>query len=105
MISPVKVWRNQSYIAKHIGKRGKIISFTIIRVGPTGFESQIPYPVGVIEFSSHERMVGQIVDWNQEDLHMGCEVEAVLRRVREVHEESVIPYGIKFRPIKSASRS
>lgn len=99
MISPVKVWRNQGIVAKHLGKKGTIVSFTIIRLGPTGFEAQIPYPVAVVQFENGERMVGQLVDWKKEDLREGKVVEAVLRRVNEPDREGVIPYGIKFRPL------
>lgn len=101
MISPVKVWRNQGVITKYLGRRGKIVSSTIIRVGPSGFETQIPYPVVVVEFDSGEKMTGQLVDWQEGDVRLGSRVEAVLRRVREPHPEGVIPYGIKFRPVRS----
>ena len=100
MISPVKVWRNQAVLAKHLGKKGKVVSFTIIRVGPSGFENQIPYPVAVVAFSDSERIVGQIVDYDEDELKIGLPVEVVLRRVREPHREGVIPYGIKFRPFR-----
>ncbi len=99
MISPVKVWRNQAQVAASLGKRGKIISFTVIRTGPSGFESQIPYPIIVVQLPNSQRMVGQLVDWNESDLCIGCPVEAILRRVREPHKEGVIAYGIKFRPV------
>ena len=99
MISPVKVWRNQGSIAKTLGKRGKIVSYTMIRVGPKGFESQIPYPVVLVEFNKGDRITGQLVDWEEKDLKIGKEVEAILRRIREPDPEGVIPYGIKFRPI------
>ena len=99
MISPVKIWRNQSVITNLLGKKGKIVSFTIIRTGPTGFEAQIPYPIVVVMLENNERMVGQLVDWKEEDLVIGKTVEAVLRRVREPDKEGVIPYGIKFRPL------
>ena len=99
MISPVKVWRNQSFVTNLLGKRGTIISYTVIRIGPSGFESQIPYPVAVIELENKERMVGQIVDCPKEKLKNGLQVEAILRRVREPDREGVIPYGIKFKPL------
>lgn len=99
MISPVKVWRNRTILAGHLGKQGKIVSYTIIRVGPSGFENQIPYPVAVVAFADGEMMVGQIVDSKEEALHLGMKVEVVLRRVHELDEEGIIRYGIKFRPI------
>lgn len=101
MISPVKVWRNQKYITENLGKQGKIVSFTIIRVGPKGFENQIPYPIVIVEMADGERLVGQLVDWQASDLKIGKKVEAVVRRIHQSGDpEGVIPYGIKFRVIK-----
>jgi uncharacterized OB-fold protein len=99
MISPVKIWRNQAHIVNMIGKKGTIVSFTIIRVSPRGFEGQVPFPIVLVEFSKGTRAVGQLVDYDEGDLTIGRNVEAILRRVREPDPEGVIPYGIKFRPI------
>ncbi len=83
-----------------LGKKGVIRSYTIIRAGPQGFEAQIPYPVVVVEYEDGQRQVGQLVDWESQDLAMGKHVEAIIRRVMEPDPEGVIPYGIKFRPIR-----
>lgn len=101
MISPVKVWRNQSFITRLLGKQGKVLSYTVIRVGPSGFEQQIPYPVLLVELENGERIAGQLVDHIGVELRIGMKVETVLRRVREPDREGVIPYGIKFRSISS----
>jgi uncharacterized OB-fold protein len=43
-------------------------------------------------------MIGQLVDWNKEDLEAGRKVVAVLRKITPENTESVIPYAIKFKP-------
>lgn len=98
MISPVKIWRNQQFIRKYLGQTGRIVSYTIIRIAPVGFEQQVPYPLVLVQLGK-ERKMGQLVDWHEKHLKIGQKVEAVLRRVREPDAEGVIPYGIKFRPI------
>jgi len=99
MISPVKIWRRQKEIREILGKKGKILTWTKIHVAAADFKSQVPYPVVLVEFSDGKKALGQLVDSESQDLKMGKKVVAILRRIREVDEEGVIPYGIKFKPI------
>lgn len=99
MISPVKIWRNQKKIQKLLTLRGKIISYTRVHVPPSGFIEQAPYVIVIVEFGNGKRYTAQLVDWEEKNLQIGQEVVSVLRRTRDPGEESVIPYGIKFRPI------
>lgn len=96
--SPVKIWRNQVNIRKALGKVGTIESFTIIRVPPAEFENQAPYPVVLVNFGS-EKMVGQLVDYEKEQLKVGQKVQAVLRKIKNPSVEGIIPYGVKFKPV------
>ena len=97
--SPVKIWRKQKEITSLLGRRGKIISYTVIRVPPLSFERQAPYPVVLVSFNDKEKRVGQLVDFDEKDLKIGREVEAVYRRIKEPDEEGVITYGVKFKPV------
>ncbi len=96
--SPVKIWRTQKKISQHLGKKGVIVSFTLIRVPPLGFENQAPYPVVLVDLGK-EKLIGQLVDWQWSDLRLGRQVEVVLRRVKSASQEAVIPYGFKFKPL------
>lgn len=98
-ISPVKIWRHQKEIASFLGKEGKIISWTLIRVPPAGFEREAPYPVVLVELEKGARKIGQLVDWQDKDLMTGRKVRAVYRRAKQPDPEGIIPYGIKFKPI------
>lgn len=82
-----------------LGQVGEIASVTVIRVPPAGFEHQAPYPVVTVRFSGGKQEVGQLVDWQAEDLVIGRKVRAVIRRIREPGNEGIIPYGIKYRPV------
>ena len=81
-----------------MGKEGKIISWTQVRVPPFGYERQAPYPVVLVELKKGRKMIGQLVDWQTEDLKIGQKVKVVYRRLRQPDPEGVIPYGIKFKP-------
>jgi uncharacterized OB-fold protein len=97
--SPVKLWRRQGDTSALIGKRGRILHWTIIRVPATSFIDQAPYPVVIVKMQNGENMVGQLVDWQEKDLIVGKEVIAVLRRLRTEGKEDVIYYNIKFKPL------
>src|SRR5437588_75901 len=96
--TPVKLWRRQKNTASLIGKKGKIVQWTIIRVPSKSFASQAPYPVVIVAMETGENMMGQLVDYEKKDIQNGREVVMVLRRHVTEDKESVIPYIIKFKP-------
>jgi len=98
MNSPVKIWRNQKHIAHMLGREGTIVSWTIIRLPPSGFSNLAPYPVVIVDLSD-SRITAQLVDWSEEDLTEGRRVKIVVRRISEPTTEGIIPYGIKVKPI------
>jgi len=97
--SPVKLWRRQKNVSSLIGKKGKILQWTIIRIPAKSFVDQAPYPVVIVKVQNGENMIGQLVDWQKEDLRVGREVACVLRRLSTEEKEAVIYYNIKFKPL------
>lgn len=105
MISPVKLWRNQKKTAELVGKTGRVISYTLIRVPPADFSDQAPYPVVIVQLDGGlsdgrqgVRITAQMVDWEEQQLEIGARVITVVRRVVKPNAEGVIPYGIKVKP-------
>jgi len=99
MISPVKIWRRQKEKRLILGKIGKIISWTKIYVAPKDFKNYSPYVVVLVELADKKRYVGQLVDYDEKNLKIGQRVISVLRKTRNVGQEEVIAYGVKFKPI------
>lgn len=99
MLSPVKIWRNQKYVARTIGKTGKIVSWTVVRVPPANFSYQAPYPVALVELDGGGRISAQVVDYADEQLKIGQKVLTIVRRTIQSDTEAVIPYGLKVKPI------
>ncbi len=97
MNSPVKIWRNQKHIASLLGKEGKIVSWTMVRVPPAGFSSFAPYPVAVVALDGNRKITAQVVDYGT--VKIGMNVKVVLRRITEPSTEGIIPYGIKVKPL------
>ena len=99
MISPVKIWRRQKEIRSLLGKKGKILTWTIIYMAGAEFKKFAPYPVAIIKLENGEKLTAPIVDYEKEDLRIGKKVRVVLRKVRESGAEDVLVYGIKIKPI------
>src|SRR3990167_5910200 len=98
MISPVKIWRRQKEIKQNLGKKGKILTWTIIYVAGSEFKTYAPYPVAVVKLESGKRITTQLVDYRKEDLKIGQRVIVILRKVREGTNEDVLVYGLKVKP-------
>lgn len=98
-ITPVKLWRRQDKTSSDIGVRGKILLWTMIRVPSKYFMSQAPYPVIIVQLENGKKMTGQLVDWDAENLEIGQDVIAVLRKNISDDKEGVIPYVVKFCPV------
>lgn len=99
IITPVKQWRRQKNVSKLIGQEGTILSFTLIRVAAKGFGKESPYPVVIVKMENGKKLIGQLVDWEEENLKKGQRVRAVLRKLTPDHTENIIAYAIKFTPL------
>jgi uncharacterized OB-fold protein len=102
--SPVKIWRNQKYIAGMLGHEGTIVSWTVIRVPPGGFSNLAPYLVVIVDLVGGGRIMAQLVDppageANWTENLVGMRVKVVVRRISEPSTEGIIPYGIKVKPV------
>lgn len=87
-----------------LGREGTIVSWTVVRVPPSGFSNLAPYPVAIVEFSDGKRISAQLVDCEEKDLSFGKRVRVVVRRICEPTTEGIIPYGIKVKPCLPAGR-
>ena len=93
--------RRKGKVKEHIftGK-GKVYSFTTVRVAPEEFEHYAPYVVAIVELEEGARVVSQIVDCKPEDVKIGMPVEMCFRKIREEGGTSgLVLYGFKFRPL------
>ena len=78
--------------------KGKIYSYTVIRVPPEGFHLYTPYVIAVIELEEGAKMLSQVVDCNPEDVKIGMPVKACFRKIRSENDSGLILYGFKFTP-------
>ncbi len=78
---------------------GEVVTWTVIKNAPIGFEKYTPYVVGLIELGDGVRLMSQIVDVAPEDVTTGMKVEACFRKVKEDGKTGILQYGYKFRPV------
>ena len=80
--------------------KGKVFTYTIIRVPPEGFDLYAPYVIAIIELDEGVKITGQIVDCQFEDVKIGMKVESTFRKIKSEHGSGLVLYGTKFKPLK-----
>jgi uncharacterized OB-fold protein len=61
-----------------VGDNGKLLTYTTVQYGPTGFEDEAPYTLGVAEFPSGVKVFGRIdKDLPESDISPGMSVKPV----------------------------
>lgn len=82
-----------------IKPRGKarLLTYTVIYNLPWGFDQRFLI-IGVAEFGSGVKAMGQIKAESVDELRMGMDVKVSWEPVREQYGESV--YGFKFEPVE-----
>lgn len=98
MSSPVTIWRQHKKLNAYLNKVGRLVVWTKIFVAPQGFEHQVPYFVGIVDFGN-EKLPLQIVDCDEKSLPAGRQVKIVIRKIGKVKPDDVIEYGLKVKPV------
>jgi len=80
-----------------LSRRGKIVSYAEVHVGPEGLEDQVPYVLAIVELDDGPRLTTQVVDCKPEEIKIGDVVELTFRRIGSDNEDGVIYYGFKFK--------
>ncbi|MCE4619128.1 MAG: Zn-ribbon domain-containing OB-fold protein [Desulfurococcales archaeon] len=84
-------------------RRGILESYTVVQSIPGDTRFQAPIIVGLVRLENGVRLVAELTDVQPEELKLGLEVEATMRRIREDGDNGTIMYGLKFRPILGKS--
>jgi uncharacterized OB-fold protein len=79
-------------------RSGKIVTYSLIHSAPDGFETNVPYPVALIELDDGTKITSQLTDCDGSEITVGMPVEMAVRRIREESPSGIIVYGYKFRP-------
>ena len=77
---------------------GKVVTYTIIRVGPSDFVEEVPYGLGIVEVDGGVRLMAQLVDVPLEEIKTGMPVRLEFRKIYEEGKAGIICYGHKAAP-------
>jgi uncharacterized protein len=81
-----------------LAEKGKVMTYTVIRVPPSQFADQAPYAVGIVELEDGVKVTAQIVDCDFDQLKAGMPVKVEFRKISQVGHSGIICYGYKFVP-------
>ena len=56
-------------------KRGELLTFTVIHVAPTKFQSMAPYIVGIVKLKDGLKLPGMVRGIEPEEIEVGMELE------------------------------
>lgn len=90
--------KNREFEDTKLAERGKILTYTIIRVAPQQFVDQAPFAVGIVELDDGVKLTGQVVDCDFKDLKIGQRVRIEFRKIYEEGGAGILCYGYKFIP-------
>ncbi len=91
--------KSREFEEMELSGRGRLVTFTVIRSPPKGYERYAPYVVGMVRLEEGVNVVSQVVDCPIEEVRIGMRLEATFRKVAEDGEDGIVMYGLKFRPV------
>lgn len=78
-----------------LNNEGKILTFTVVRVGSDKFSKETPFAVGIVELNDGVKVTAQIADVDPDELKIGQRVKLVFRRIQEDGKAGILCYGYK----------
>lgn len=90
---------NRSFEPTKLGYEGKLVTYTIIRIAPAGFEDQGAYALGIIEMDDGARITTQIADCPVDQVKIGMKVRVEFRKIIDDGHEGIHCYGYKVVPM------
>jgi len=100
----VKISELISSMSIEVGRfsgKGTVWSFTTVPKGeyaPEGFEYLAPYAVALVRLEEGPLVTAMLTDVDLADIHIGMEVEMVIRKKRDLEDRGMLVYGYSFRP-------
>ena len=78
-----------------LSDEGKILTYTIIRVGSDIFSRETPYAVAIIETTEGAKLMAMIADTALDEVSIGKKVKMVFRKIQDEGVSGLHCYGYK----------
>jgi len=82
-----------------MAERGKVLTWSVIRVAPPAFTQEVPYAVAVVEMDDGTRLTCQLVDVDPDQIAVGMPIKLEFRKIRQYGRTGIIAYGHKAVPV------
>ncbi len=90
--------RERKFTPVTLKPEGKVITWTVIHVGPATHKHDVPYALAIVELADGVRVTCQLADVDPAQVSAGMAVRLEFRRVQSDGEAGVIAYGHKAVP-------
>ncbi len=90
--------RGRAFAKLALEPEGKVLTWTVIHVGPSSHKHDVPYALAVVELADGVRITCQIADLDPAQVEAGMAVRFEFRRIQGDGEAGVIAYGHKAVP-------
>jgi len=89
--------RSRDFETVTLPDEGEILTYTVIRTPPSGFDDEAPYAVGIVKLGDVQ-LLTQIVDCELDKIKIGGKVRVEFRLVQDSGKSGVLCYGYKCVP-------
>ncbi len=87
--------KGRAFQTIRLSEEGKLITFTVVRVGADKFSRETPFAVGIVELDHGVRLTTQITDADLNSLKIGQKVKLVFRKIQDDGRAGIHCYGYK----------
>ncbi|MEP0813114.1 MAG: Zn-ribbon domain-containing OB-fold protein [bacterium] len=81
-----------------LSQTGKVLTYTIIHIGPTQFADEAPYAMAICEMDGGGRITAQLVDCPFDKIEVGMPVRIEFRKIQQDGHAGILMYGYKVVP-------
>ena len=81
-----------------IETEGKVLTYTVIHVGPTEFTDETPYILAILGMKDGARLTTQLVDCPLDKVKTGMRVRLEYRKIQADGDAGILMYGYKAVP-------
>jgi len=96
-MKPPQYYRQNKTWSTWLGKKGKVLASTIVRVAAPEQAAFTPYSYVLVDFGDAKH---EFMGTGNDVFSPGDEVECVLRKIAVPNSQELIPYGIKIQKVE-----
>ena len=91
--------KSREFEQTKINDHGTIETYTIVRIAPSQFTDEAPYPVAIVDMGDGVRLLSQVADCDPGELKIGMKVKLEFRKIQQEGLGGILNYGYKCVPV------